>query len=165
MGFVVAALSFLQLLFEAPTLVFGIVQFAEAVGNFHLSSKDFPALGPIRLVSLLLGQGRNSSGKLVNNGRLNQVLFSRSLEQGGDSLSRRLIWIVSDMSMRRIKALHQYFYPLGRREFRDLGLCTGGLRPILNDGFAHGHPPPVRPGPINLVLTPLGSRPTGYIFC
>src|ERR1700730_7924975 len=117
MGFVVAALSFLQLLFEAATLVFGTVQVAEAVVNFHLSGKDFPALGPIRLVRLLLGQWRHSSGKLVNNRWLNQMLLGRRLEQGGDSLSRWLLRIVSDMGMRRIKALHQCFYPVVRREF------------------------------------------------
>src|ERR1700674_118800 len=67
----VAALAFLELLFETAALVFGIVEFAEAVGNFHLPGEDLPALGPIGLVRLLLGERRDRGGKLVNDRRLN----------------------------------------------------------------------------------------------
>ena len=43
MSFFVAALALGQLSFEAAALVFGIVEFAEAIGNFHLSGDKFPS--------------------------------------------------------------------------------------------------------------------------
>ena len=54
MSFFVAALALFQLGFEASALIFGIVQFAESVGNLHLSDVDLPALGPVRFIGLLL---------------------------------------------------------------------------------------------------------------
>ena len=59
----VSAFALAQLLFKAATLVFGIIQLAEAVGNFHLSDKNLPALGPFRLVGFLFGKRRNRFGK------------------------------------------------------------------------------------------------------
>src|SRR5579884_3210015 len=53
MGFFVAALAFAQLLFEAAALLHGIVKLAEAIGDFHLTGENFPALRPVGLVGLV----------------------------------------------------------------------------------------------------------------
>ena len=63
--------------------------------------------------------------------------------------------------MKRFTSLSTAF---GRRELRHLRLRARRLRPVLNDRFPHGHAPPVRPGPINLVLAPLGLGPASYVF-
>ena len=54
--FVISAFAFLQLRFKAPPLILRIVEFAEAVGNLHLSGKHLETLRPIRLIRLLLGE-------------------------------------------------------------------------------------------------------------
>src|SRR5579872_3299134 len=33
----------------------------------------------------------------------------------------------------------------------------------MNDGLAHGHPPPVRSSPVNLIFAPLGFRPASNV--
>src|SRR5579872_6700000 len=35
--------------------------------------------------------------------------------------------------------------------------------PIVNNGLAHGHAPPVRSRPINLIFAPLGFRPASNV--
>ena len=54
MSFFVAAFTFFELTFKTAALVFGIVEFAEAVGDFHLAGKNFEALGPVGIIGLLL---------------------------------------------------------------------------------------------------------------
>ncbi len=56
MGFVVAAFAFLDLMLKAPSLFLGVVEFAEAVGDFHFPRKDFETLYPVRLVGLVFGE-------------------------------------------------------------------------------------------------------------
>ncbi len=51
--FFVAALAFFLLRLVAPPLIFRVVQFAEAVGDFHLPNEYFKALGPVGIVRLL----------------------------------------------------------------------------------------------------------------
>src|SRR5450631_4791282 len=69
-----------QLLLKAAALLFGIVQLAEAVGDFHLAGIDFPALRPVWLVGFLLGKRGDGGRELIDDCGLNQMFFCRSEE-------------------------------------------------------------------------------------
>src|SRR5262249_45824938 len=115
-GFFVAALAFGVLLLEAAALVFRVVEFAEAVGDFHLSGENFPALGPVGLVGFLLGERRNSSGGFIDDCRLGQMLFGCGFEQSRDCFPGWLFGVISDMCVASIEALNELGHGLVRGE-------------------------------------------------
>ncbi len=116
MGFFTATLALSQLLFEAAALIFGIVQFAEAVSNLHLAGKDFPAFGPLGLIGLLLGKRRDCRGEFVDDGRLHQVVFRSTFEQGSDGLARGFLGVERDVGVRGIEPPDKVPYSLARSE-------------------------------------------------
>src|SRR6266853_6565150 len=54
-GLFVTTLTLAELQFEAAALLLGIIQFAEAIGNFHAAGKDFETLNPFRLIGFIFG--------------------------------------------------------------------------------------------------------------
>src|SRR6266550_7325497 len=54
-GLFVTTLTLAELQFEAAALLLGIIQFAEAIGNFHAADKDFETLNPFRLIGFIFG--------------------------------------------------------------------------------------------------------------
>ena len=133
------------MLFEAAALVFGIVEFAETVGDFHLSGEDFEALGPVRLVGLLLGERRDRCGEFVNDGRLHEMFFGRRFEQGRNIFPRGRVRIVGSVRVPGIEAIDELLHALAACEVAHLRRGARLLRPEFDDGFAHGHALPVRP--------------------
>jgi hypothetical protein len=53
MSLIIPAFPFFQLPSNSPPLIHRIIQFTEAVGNFHLPGINLPALRPLRLIRLL----------------------------------------------------------------------------------------------------------------
>ena len=74
MSFFVAALAFFQLRLKPMPLIFGIVEFAESVGNLHLSDKYLPTLGQSGSSGFCF-ERRDGRRELVNNCRLHKLLF------------------------------------------------------------------------------------------
>ena len=151
------------MLFEAAALLLGIVEFAEAVRDFHTSGVDFPALRPVRLVGLDLGEGGDGDRELVDNRWLDQMLLCRRPEKIGDGLARGFIWVVGDVRVASVEALDQSSHRIMGAEFAELGFGARRFRPVVNDRLAHGHTPPVHSRPVNLVLAPFGSCPRSYV--
>ena len=56
MGFVVAAVAFFQLVFEAAALVVGIVELGEGVADLEAANVELEALNPVGLVGLDLAE-------------------------------------------------------------------------------------------------------------
>src|SRR6266849_2942057 len=66
---------------EATLPFRGIIQFRNAIGDFHSGDVDLEALGDGRILRLLLGQRRNVRRELVENRRLHELIFRDGLEQ------------------------------------------------------------------------------------
>ena len=128
---------------ESPPLIFGIVEFAEAVGNFHLPGVNFETLRPLRFIRFLLRERRHRGGELVDDCRLREMLFRNRFEQTGNCLAQRLVRIVRHMRVTRVESLHQHLYALSTRELAHHWLRPGRLRPVVNDRLAHSHARPV----------------------
>ena len=81
MGFVVAAVAFFELVFEAAALVVGIVELGEGVADLEAADVELEALDPVGLVGLDLGQRRDGEGEVVDDGGLDEVLFGQSIRR------------------------------------------------------------------------------------
>src|SRR3954447_24702030 len=125
--------AFSELLLKSSALVLGIVKLAEAVGDFHLSDKYFPALGPFGLIRLLFRERRDRSRKLVNNRWLHEMLFGYSFKQVCDCFASWLVRVVCHVRMRGVKSGHERFDCILRRKIRKLRLRARRIRPEMND--------------------------------
>ena len=106
MSFIVAALPFRELLFEAPTLLFWIIQFAEGVSDLETSGKYLEALDPVRFIPFVLRQWRYRYGKVVENRGLPKMFLGNRFEHVGDGFARRFGRIERHMrSMTRVQTL------------------------------------------------------------
>ena len=66
---------------ETPLLIKGIVQFREAVGQFHSRDKQLESFGQRRIVRFLLRERRNLRRKVIYKCRLNQMSFGNRFEK------------------------------------------------------------------------------------
>ena len=107
MSLFVTALALLELLFETAALVLGIVEFAEAVGNFHLSNEDLKSLSPVGLVRLLFRKRRDGCRELIDDRGLSQMLLGSGFKQVCDGFSNWLVGVVCDVRMSGVEAIHQ----------------------------------------------------------
>src|SRR5204862_7390963 len=116
MSFFVAAVAFGWRLVEAAVLVGRIVELAAAVGNFHLSGINFPALGPVGFVRFLFRKRRHRGREFVNDGRLPEMLFAYGFEQSSNGLAARFVGVIGDVRMAGVETLHQLRNRFMRRE-------------------------------------------------
>ena len=64
MGFVVAAVAFLQLVFEAFALLVRVVELGEGIADLEAADVELKALYPVGIVGFLLWRGdETASGK------------------------------------------------------------------------------------------------------
>ena len=122
-SFIIAALAFLQLRLKSPPLVLGIVEFAEAVGKFHLPGKNFETLRPLRLIRLLLGERRDRGREFVNDGGLSQMFFGDRFKQTGNRLSHGLFRVVCHVRMPGIETVDQFLHALRTGKVGDRGFA------------------------------------------
>ncbi len=109
MRFFVAAGAFAELFFEAGALVVGVVELAEAVGEFHAAAEDLEALHPVGLVLLVLGERRDGAREVVEDGRLDEMRFGDGLEHVGDAAAQRLLGIVRHAPLVLVEAQDHRF--------------------------------------------------------
>ncbi len=97
-GFVVAAVAFFQLVFEAAALVDGVVELGEGVADFEAADVELEALDPVGLVGLDLAERRDGEREVVDDRGLDEVGFGESFEDICDDLAQWTSCIVSAMS-------------------------------------------------------------------
>src|SRR5690606_19823217 len=80
---VIARGSTLQLRLEARALLDGIVELTEAVGHLAAAGVEFEPLDRVRVVRLLLGERRDFGREVVDERRLNELVFPERFEDRG----------------------------------------------------------------------------------
>src|SRR6516162_2262733 len=106
MCFLVAPSALLQLLLETAALLFRIVELAEGIADLKTTDEDFKALDPIlRLVALVLRQRRDGKRKVIEDGRLNQMLFGDRLKQRRDGFAHGLGRIIRHVAVVLVEPL------------------------------------------------------------
>src|SRR5436853_69728 len=75
-GFEIACRAPFELGLEAAALLHWIVQLAERVRNLHPVNVELEALDGVRVVGALLRQRRDLGRKVVDEGRLDELIFA-----------------------------------------------------------------------------------------
>src|SRR5208283_2961351 len=139
----VTAHPFAQLLLEAAALLLRIVQLTEGVPDLQAANEDLEALNPLAILlrlALVLGKWRDSERKVINERRLNQMRLGYELEHVRDRLAAWRSWIVGNVRVGRVIAVHHGRDRLRAGEIVHLRLGSSILGPELDDSFAHGEP-------------------------
>ena len=92
------------------------------------------------------------------------MLFGHSFKQACDRLPERFVRIVRHVRMRGVKSGHERFDCILRRKIRKLRLRARGIRPEMNDSFAHCHALPGLRRPVNFLFTPFRFRSASHVF-
>jgi len=88
-GFVVAAVALLQLVFEAAALVVGVVELGEGVADLEAADVELEALDPVGLVGLDLGERRDGEREVVDDCWLDEVRFGDGFKDCRNCLTKR----------------------------------------------------------------------------
>ena len=87
MRFLIAGGALGELRLEAAALLDRIVELAEGVGDFEAADVELEALDRVGIVGALLRQRRHFGRKVVDERRLDQVLFPERLEDRAGDLA------------------------------------------------------------------------------
>ena len=130
---------------KSPLLLHRIIQFGKAVSHFHPRDKNLKAFCQRRIVGLLFRQRRNICRKIVENRRLDELFFRKRFEQQSDPLS--IAERTFSCGVRRARRFRPGVIPIcnlgrttRRSQLQAMGPILSLVRPILNDGLAHGQP-------------------------
>ncbi len=69
-------------------LLVRVVELGEGVADLEAADVELKALNPVGLVGLLLGEGRDGEGEVVDDGGLDEVRFGQVLEKCRDCFAR-----------------------------------------------------------------------------
>src|SRR5215813_685202 len=138
MSFFVAAFAFRELLLEAATLLFRIVQLAEGVADLQSADKNLEALDPVRLVLFVLRERRDRDREVIQDRGLPEMLLGDSLKHVRDRFPGRFCWIVRHVrTVFGVESLHQLPYRTGTSEIGHLGSRCATLWPVFDNCLPH----------------------------